>query len=70
MWTRYAICIHVPSDDVICDVALLCGRLPAAHYSTGAAVMPNNSLREMCDFDVWDLWIVRVELVSLFGITL
>ena len=38
--------ITLPGDDVICDVALLCGRLPAAHYSTGAAVMPNNSLRE------------------------
>ena len=39
--------LSFPSDDVICDVALLCGRLPAAHYSTGAAVMTNNSLREM-----------------------
>ena len=35
-----------PSDDVICDLALLCGRLPAALYSTGAAVMSNHSLRE------------------------
>ena len=52
----FTLSLSFPSDDVICDVALLCGRLPAAHYSTGAAVMTNNSLRESCVYKWEESW--------------